>query len=200
MTQSEILRATRGFFGPRAAGWDDRFPTDGPQYGRAVAELNPPVGATALDVGCGTGRALPPLRNFVGSSGRVIGLDATAEMLLEACSLGRDHVAELILGDATRLPFPAAYVDVVFAGGLMPHLADTFAALLEIARVTRPGGQLAVFHPVGRKTLAARHNQVPTDDDVIAPVRLSRLCGETGWKVDWIDDADDRYLLLATRC
>ncbi|MFN8459354.1 MAG: class I SAM-dependent methyltransferase [Anaerolineae bacterium] len=200
MTQLKLLRATQEFFGPRAAGWEERFPNDSPQYARAVADLDPPLGATALDLGCGTGRALPPLRNFVGPAGRVIGFDATAEMLLEARTLGRDRIAELIFSDAMHLPLPTAYVDIVFAGGLLPHLADTAAALREFARVTRPGGKLAVFHPVGRKTLAARHNQVPSDDDIIAPVRLSQLCVITGWHVGWIDDAEDRYLMLATRC
>lgn len=199
MSQSEILRATQQFFGPKAAGWEERFPDDGPQYARAVSEVNPAPGVMALDLGCGTGRALRPLRAFIGPTGRVFGLDATAEMLVEARSLGRARVAELTLGDASRLPFPTACADVIFAGGLLPHLADVIAALIEIARVTRPGGKLAVFHPIGRKALAARHNQVPSDDDVIAPVRLQQLCRATGWDIAWIDDADDRYLALATR-
>jgi SAM-dependent methyltransferase len=199
MTQPEILRATQEFFGSKAAGWEERFPHDGPQYARAVGELNPASGATALDLGCGTGRALRPSRAFVGSAGRVIGLDATMEMLQEARRLGRDSVARLILGDVERLPFPAAYADVVFAGGLLPRLADPAVALIEITRVTRPTGKLAIFHPIGRKALAARHNQVPSDDDVVAPRRLRQLCSVTGWDIVWIDDADDRYLALATR-
>jgi ubiquinone/menaquinone biosynthesis C-methylase UbiE len=199
MTQPEMLRATQEFFGSKAAGWDERFPQDGPQYARAVGQLNPASGATALDLGCGTGRALRPLRTFVGPAGRVIGLDATMEMLQEAQRLGRDSIARLILGDVERLPFPAAFADVVFAGGLLPHLAEPVEALIEIARVTRPTGKLAIFHPVGRKALAARHNQVPSDDDVVAPKRLRQYCAVTGWDIVWIDDAEDRYLALATR-
>ena len=36
---SRDLSATRDFFGPRAAGWDEKFPDDGPVYARAVAAL-----------------------------------------------------------------------------------------------------------------------------------------------------------------
>ena len=200
MTQAEKLRATQEFFGPKAANWEKRFPNDGPQYARAVSELKPALGTTALDLGCGTGRALLPLRAAVGPAGQVVGLDAPPEMLVEARQLGRDRVAELILGDVLRLPFPAEWADVVFAGGLLPHLADAAgAALQEMARVTRPGGKLAVFHPISRKALAARHNRVPSDDDIIAPLPLHRLCAMAGWEIIEMDDADDRYLALAIR-
>ena len=57
------------FFATRAATWDERFPDDGPRYERAVAELAPRRGGVAVDVGCGTGRALPFLRAAVGPAG-----------------------------------------------------------------------------------------------------------------------------------
>jgi SAM-dependent methyltransferase len=199
MTEPTTLQATREFFGPRAAGWEQRFPNDEPHYARAVRDLAAVPGTTALDLGCGTGRALAPLRGAVGAAGRVIGLDATIEMLAEARRLGRDQFASLLIGDALRLPFATASANAVFAGGLLPHLADPVAALAEIARVTRPGGRLAVFHPIGRVALAARHGGVPSDDDVVAPARLRALCAATGWSVLSIDDADDRYLALAER-
>jgi SAM-dependent methyltransferase len=199
MTEPATLQATREFFGPRAAGWEQRFPDDEPRYARAVRDLAVAPGATALDLGCGTGRALAPLRAAVGSAGRVLGLDATIEMLAEAQRLGRDQLAALLLGDVLRLPFATGSADAVFAGGLLPHLADPAAALIEIGRVTRPGGRLAIFHPIGRVALAARHGGVPSDDDVIAPARLRALCAATGWSVLLIDDAEDRYLALAER-
>ncbi|MGF1432535.1 SAM-dependent methyltransferase, partial [Kitasatospora sp. LaBMicrA B282] len=59
------LARTRDFFAARAAGWEERFPDDGPRYAAAVAELAPPPGGAVLDAGCGTGRALPALRAAV---------------------------------------------------------------------------------------------------------------------------------------
>lgn len=90
MTDQATLRATRQFFGPRAAGWEQRFPDDGPQYARAVAALELTPGMSVLDLGCGTGRALAPLRAAVGPTGRVAGLYATPEMLAEAQRLGAE--------------------------------------------------------------------------------------------------------------
>jgi hypothetical protein len=68
-TSAEHIASTQAFFGPRAAGWEDRFPDDGPLFEQAVAELAPPVGGVALDAACGTGRALVPLRAAVGTDG-----------------------------------------------------------------------------------------------------------------------------------
>jgi ubiquinone/menaquinone biosynthesis C-methylase UbiE len=197
MTETRTLRATQAFFGPRAAGWEVRYPDDGPRYATAVAALGLRVGDTALDLGCGTGRAVEPLRAIVGPRGRVLALDATLEMLHEARRLGRDSHALLIQGDVLRLPIAAGCADAIFAGGLLPHLTDPAAALREFARVARPGARLAIFHPIGRVALAARHGGVPSDDDVIAPGRLASLCLATGWQLQQIDDAIERYLALA---
>ncbi len=166
-----------------------------PELGRTVLDLLDPQGhELVLDLGCGTGRALRPLRALVGPAGRVFGLDATMAMIGEALRLGRAETAALLHGDVLSLPFADGSVEVLFAGGLLPHLADPAAGLRELARVTRPGAQLAVFHPIGRVALAARHHQVPSDDDVIAFERLQALGAAAGWTLISVDDTEDRYL------
>ncbi|MGI8553503.1 MAG: class I SAM-dependent methyltransferase [Dehalococcoidia bacterium] len=199
MNRHGSLQETRAFFASRAPGWESRYPDDTPQYERAVRELAPPFAGHALDLGCGSGRALPILRNAVGPRGRVIGIDATDEMLAEATRLGRHEHAALLLGGAADLPLAGASIDVIFAAGLLPHLPDPVAGLSELARVTRPGARLAIFHPIGRVALAARHGNVPSDDDAIAPQRLRGLLKQAGWTLESIDDAADRYLALAVR-
>lgn len=199
MTDHARLRATQDFFTARAASWETRFPDDAPRYAQAVQELQVPAAARAVDVGCGTGRAAVPLRAAVGPAGHVLAVDATPAMLAEARRLGRGALAALAVADALRLPVPAGWAAVVFAGGVLPHLDDPAAALAEWARVVCPGGVLAVFHPLSRAALAARHNHVPSDDDVLAGARLTRLCAAAGWQVTAIDDSAERYLALAVR-
>jgi SAM-dependent methyltransferase len=196
---TRLLSDTRAFFGPRAAGWDDKFGDDGPAYARAVAELAPPPGAVVLDAGCGTGRAMTHLRAAVGRAGTVVAVDATPEMLAAARTAGRDREGSLVLGDASALPLRDGGVHAVFAAGLLPHLADPQAGLAELARVCVPDGRLALFHPVGRATLAARHGSAPSDDDVLSAARLPGLLAATGWTLLGLDDAEDRYLALAAR-
>ncbi|MCC7359847.1 MAG: class I SAM-dependent methyltransferase [Anaerolineales bacterium] len=193
------MRATQEFFTARAAHWETRFPDDAPRYAQAVQALVLAPGAHAVDVGCGTGRAVAPLRAALGAAGQILAIDATPAMLAEAQRLGWGALTALAVADALRLPVPAAWADVVFAGGLLPHLDNPAAALTEWARVVRPGGALAIFHPLSRAALAVRHNHMPSDDDVLAAGRLRALCAAAGWQVTSIDDSAERYLALAVR-
>lgn len=190
-------RATQEFFGPRAAGWDDRFPDDEPAYRAAIAELGVLRGGTALDAACGTGRAVPLLQEVVGPSGRVVALDLTSEMLVTAAAKGRG--GGLVLGDARALPLRTGSVDSILAAGLLPHLLDAAGDLSELARVTRPGGTLGLFHPISRVALAARHGGVPAPEDVRTPAIISGLLRRTGWEPELLDDGPDRYLVVARR-
>ncbi|MDF3290370.1 class I SAM-dependent methyltransferase [Streptomyces sp. RB6PN23] len=191
--------SVRAFFGGKADTWDSKYPDDTPVYEAGVAELGLRTGQSALDAGCGTGRALPALRAAVGASGVVIGADLTPEMLSAAVRAGRDRVALLVEADAARLPLRDGRLDAVFAAGLVHHLPDPAAGLHEFARVCRPGARLALFHPLGRAALAARRGHSLSDDDVRAEPNLRALLAATGWRLTRYDDAEDRYLALAVR-
>jgi SAM-dependent methyltransferase len=193
------IAESRAFFGPRAETWDTRFGNDMPAYAAAVAEAGIPYGATALDAGCGTGRALPALRAAVGPAGTVFGVDITPQMLAVARETGRAKEAVLVLADARHLPFADATVDAVFAAGLVPHLLDPAAGLAGLARVTRTGGKLIIFHPTGRAPLAARHGRTLRPDEPLAEATLEPLLAGAGWRLDTYDDPAHRFLALATR-
>ncbi|MEU1216410.1 class I SAM-dependent methyltransferase [Streptomyces sp. NPDC005791] len=187
------------FFSARAAEWDSRFPDDGPAYAAAVSELGLRPGGTVLDAGCGTGRALPALRTEVGPEGAVLGADLTPAMLDAALRAGRGTSGTLLLADAARLPLRAGSLDAVFAAGLISHLSHPEAGLSELARVVRPGGRLALFHPVGRAALAARHGRALADGDLRAEPRLTPLLAAAGWRLETYTDEDSRFLALAVR-
>ncbi|MEU2897344.1 class I SAM-dependent methyltransferase [Streptomyces sp. NPDC088106] len=187
------------FFTARAADWDRRFPDDGPAYAAAVAALGLREGDRVLDAGCGTGRALPPLRAAVGPTGVVLGADLTAAMLRAAARAGRDRDGTLLLTDVAALPLRSSSLDAVFAAGLIAHLPDPAGNLREIARVVRPGGVLALFHPIGRAALAARQGRTITPDDLRAEPNLRSLLTRSGWRMTSYTDEDTRFLALAVR-
>ncbi len=187
------------FFGARAAGWDSRFPDDGPAYEAAVADLGLNEGDRVLDAGCGTGRALPFLRSAVGSEGTVIGADLTPAMLQAAVGAGRDRDAALLLADVVALPLRSESLDAVFAAGLIAHLPEPAENLRELARVVRPGGLLALFHPIGRAALAARQGRELTPADLRAEANLGPLLAGSGWRMTSYVDQDDHFLALAVR-
>ncbi|MET7692937.1 class I SAM-dependent methyltransferase [Streptomyces sp. NPDC005483] len=187
------------FFSARAAGWDGRFPDDGPAYAAAVAELGLSAGDRVLDAGCGTGRALPPLRAAVGPSGVVLGADLTPAMLHEAVRAGRDRDGRLLLADVAALPLRSRSLDAVFGAGLISHLPRPAENLRELARVVRPGGVLALFHPIGRAALAARQGRQITPEDLRAEPNLRPLLEGSGWRMTSYVDEDARFLALAVR-
>lgn len=187
------------FFSARAADWDSRFPDDGPAYAAAVAELGLRVGDRVLDAGCGTGRALPPLRAAVGPSGVVVGADLTPAMLEAAVRAGRDRDGQLLLADVAALPLRSRSLDAVFGAGLISHLPRPAENLRELARVVRPGGVLALFHPIGRAALAARQGRQITPEDLRAEPNLRPLLAGSGWRMTSYADEDARFLALAVR-
>lgn len=150
------------FFTARAADWDRRFPDDGPAYAAAVTEMGLREGDRVLDAGCGTGRALPPLRAAVGASGVVLGADLTPAMLEAAVRAGRDRDGQLLLADVRALPLRTASLDAVFGAGLIAHLPNPAENLRELARAVRPGAPLpSSIRSAGRRSLPVRAGRSP---------------------------------------
>ncbi|MFE3500482.1 methyltransferase domain-containing protein [Kitasatospora sp. NPDC059160] len=112
--------------------------------GYLLAELRP--GQALLDVGCGPGTITADLAELVGPTGRVVAVDASAEVLEQAAGYvaGRG-LANVVfeLADVHRLPYRDGEFDVVHAHQVLQHVADPVAALREMGRVTAPGGLVA---------------------------------------------------------
>ncbi|MFG2875435.1 methyltransferase domain-containing protein [Streptomyces sp. NPDC048337] len=191
--------ATRAFFTRRAGAWEDRFAYQTPAYEAAVARMELPRGAAALDLGCGTGRAMPALRAQVGAEGTVLGVDVTHAMLTAAAGIGRVDCGQLLLADCARLPLPTASVHGIFAAGLLDHLPHPRTALREWARVSADDGVLLLFHPSGRAERAARHGRPLSADDPLAEPNLRPVLHTTGWRLTVYDDAEHHFLARAVR-
>ncbi|WP_371594225.1 methyltransferase domain-containing protein [Streptomyces virginiae] len=189
--------ATRAFFTRRADAWEERFAYQAPAYEAAVARLRLAPGGRAMDLGCGTGRAMPALRAQVGPDGHVLGVDLTPAMLAAAARHGRTGHGHLLAADCTRLPLAGASVDGIFSAGLLDHLPDPAAALREWARVTAADGVLLLFHPSGRAERAARHGRPLDPDDLLAEGNLRRTLRTTGWHLDEYEDGAGHFLARA---
>jgi SAM-dependent methyltransferase len=103
-------------------------------------------GMDLLDVGCGPGTITVDLAQRV-APGRVVGIDASAEVVAQAAALGRQagaSNADFATGDVYALAFDDASFDVVHAHQVLQHLTRPVNALAEMRRVLRPGGTVAV--------------------------------------------------------
>lgn len=148
------LRSTRPFLAPEATAREAAF------IASALA-LGP--GVRALDIGCGHGRHLVPLRR---AGHDVVGLDFDARSLAEVPS---EHRAHVVRGDLFALPFGARF-DAAFAWYATLFVRDedeaNVAALCEAARVLRPGGRLLVHghNPAAQRREPESHFAATLDD------------------------------------
>jgi demethylmenaquinone methyltransferase/2-methoxy-6-polyprenyl-1,4-benzoquinol methylase len=113
---------------------------------RTVAALALPPGGTALDLATGTGDLALMIAHTYPDA-KVLGTDPSRGMLdvahIKATTLS-DRVS-FSVGDAQAIELPDAHVDGVSMAFGIRNVPDRPRALREMARVTRPGGKIAIL-------------------------------------------------------
>lgn len=107
-----------------------------------------PSNACVLDLGTGTGDLSAEFRRQ--GAGRVMALDVSDAMLLRAREKYGPERIDWLRGDALRLPFADESFDAVASAFVLRNLPQLGDALVEMARVLRPGGRLValdITHP-----------------------------------------------------
>ncbi len=152
-TEQEASRWVRRMFGQVAPRYDlanHLLSANVDKYWRnhtvaRVASILDKPDTRILDLACGTGDLLIALERKAGRS--LIGSDFCHPMLTGASAkLNRERLrSTLVESDALALPFPDASLDLITISFGYRNLANYRAGLVEMRRVLRPGGALAIL-------------------------------------------------------
>ena len=182
------IRAAReaqaaAYFARHAGEWDELrglHSADEPVEAALLTALGADSLGAALDVGTGTGR----IAELLGPrAAHVTGLDKSPEMLRIARARLQHLPAgcfDLVQGDFTALPFADAAFDTLTFHQVLHYAQQPELVLAEAARVTRPGGTIAVvdFAAHDREELRSQHAHARlgfSDEQMLA------LLGEAGF-------------------
>lgn len=104
-------------------------------------------GATVVDVGCGAGGAACAFARHPAAD-RVLAVDRDLRLIdVARRRAGREGVADRVRwasGTVGALPLRAGRADLVWASGVVHHVPDQQAAIVELAALVRPGGTVAL--------------------------------------------------------
>jgi SAM-dependent methyltransferase len=102
----------------------------------------------AVDAGCGAGGATCSFAHRLGAGAIVLATDRDTRLVAQAARRARDEGvadrARFGVADVAGAPVRDGSADVVWASGVVHHIADQQQAVVDLARLVRPGGRLVL--------------------------------------------------------
>lgn len=160
------------------------------------------AGKLVLDAGCGPGRYVDVVSR---SRAEVVGVDMSLAVEVARDNLGERPNCHFVQADLLHLPFAPGTFDWVYSIGVLHHTPDTHRAFLRLARVLRPGGEIAIWvYPQRRLAETFRYfpgqvNEVLAQDVAfrVSP-RLEPWVRRFAGPLDWIMETSSRVTRAIT--
>jgi len=162
----------------------------------AINRWNIRPGQRVLEPGCGAGRLTVYLVQAVGFAGEVFACDISREMISRAKKRNLPEQAVFHHGSVNSIPRKDGYFDKIICFAVFPHLSDATAALAEMHRVLKPGGDLWIEHFSSREVINAFHenaggilvsHRLPLDDE------MRKLLGGAGFEIAGMNNSELGY-------
>jgi len=191
------------YFDQLAPTWDEELTRERLNcLGNIVKELGIKPGYCVLDIGSGTGVLLPFLIAELSEEGKIVALDFSAEMLIQAKAKNFQPIVGFAQADVLAIPLADGSVDLAMCNSAFPHFDDKARALKEIARVLRNNGRLVICHTMSREMLNQLHQSIGgiVANDLLPPeFQLRGLTKQAGLRVTHFQDGPERYLVIAEK-
>jgi ubiquinone/menaquinone biosynthesis C-methylase UbiE len=180
-----------------------------PWYQLVREKLGAVAGLRVLEVACGRGGFV---REMARGGAQATGCDFSFSALRVARRKMADASggsASLVHGDAQQLPFADNSFDRIVSCENIEHLPDVRSAILEMFRVTRPGGKLFLTTPnyanltglyefYARARRGARQDDQPFDRRQWFP-QIRKWIGGAGWNILATDGTVHQFPVLPGR-
>jgi ubiquinone/menaquinone biosynthesis C-methylase UbiE len=191
------------YFDRLAPTWDEELTPERLEcLGTIIEELGIKPGDQVLDIGSGTGILVPFLIAELGSEGKIVALDISMEMLLQAQTKVFPPMVGFAQADVLAIPLADDSMDLTMCNSALPHFSDKGKALKEMARVLRDNGRLVICHTMPRGALNQLHQSIgdPVANDLLPDEsQLRRLIEQAGLQVTHFEDGPERYLVIAEK-
>ena len=191
------------YFDQLAPAWDKELTGERLKcLGNIVKELGIKPGYYVLDIGSGTGVLLPFLIAELADEGKIVALDFSAEMLIQAQAKNFPSIIGFAQADVLAIPLADNSVNLAICNSVFPHFNDKVKALKEIARVLRNNGRLVICHTMSRKMINQLHQSIGgvVANALLPPeFQLRGLIKQAGLKITYFEDGPERYLVIAEK-
>jgi ubiquinone/menaquinone biosynthesis C-methylase UbiE len=191
------------YFDQLAPTWDNELtPERLKSLGNIVKELGIEPGDRVLDIGSGTGVLVPFIIAELGNEGKIVALDFSAEMLVQAQSKNFPRIVGSAQADVLAIPLADDSMDLAICNSAFPHFSDKARALKEIARVLKNTGRLVICHTMSREMINQLHQSIGgavANDLLPDEFHLRRLIKQARLKITHFEDSPERYLVIAEK-